>query len=75
MTARAHGTLIVLNGTSSSGKTSIAQALQDLLTEPYLQAGIDKFIFMLPSRYLNRPLWKVYRKRTTKCAENSSATL
>jgi chloramphenicol 3-O phosphotransferase len=51
------GKIIFLNGTSSSGKTSILRALQDLLDEPYLEAGIDKFIFMLPGRYLERPLW------------------
>jgi len=27
------------------------------MDEPYLEAGIDKFIWMLPERYLNRPLW------------------
>jgi chloramphenicol 3-O phosphotransferase len=52
-----HGTIILLNGTSSSGKTSILHALQALLEQPYLEAGIDKFIFMLPERYLERPLW------------------
>jgi chloramphenicol 3-O phosphotransferase len=51
------GTIIILNGTSSSGKTSIVHALQDMLDPPYLEAGIDKFIFMLPKRYLERPLW------------------
>jgi chloramphenicol 3-O phosphotransferase len=51
------GTVILINGTSSSGKTSIVHALQELLAEPYLEAGIDKFIFMLPERYLERPLW------------------
>jgi chloramphenicol 3-O phosphotransferase len=51
------GTIVFLNGASSSGKTSILRALQDLLEEPYLEAGIDKFIFMLPERYLERPLW------------------
>jgi chloramphenicol 3-O-phosphotransferase len=52
-----NGTIILINGTSSSGKTSIVHALQELLAEPYLEAGIDKFIFMLPERYLERPLW------------------
>ena len=47
----------MLNGASSSGKTSILRALQELLPQPYLEAGIDKFIFMLPKRYLDRPLW------------------
>ena len=51
------GTIIILNGTSSSGKTSIVKALQEVLDEPYLDAGIDKFLFMLPKRYLNEPLW------------------
>ena len=51
------GTIVILNGTSSSGKTSILRALQNLLEEPFLEAGIDKFIWMLPERYLNRPLW------------------
>ena len=51
------GTIIFLNGTSSSGKTTILQALQDSLDEPFLDMGIDRFIRMLPKRYLNRPLW------------------
>lgn len=51
------GRIIILNGTSSSGKTSILHALQNILVEPYLDAGIDKFIWMLPERYLERPLW------------------
>lgn len=51
------GTIIILNGTSSSGKTSIVKALQDAFDEPYLEAGLDKFIWMLPERYLDRPLW------------------
>jgi chloramphenicol 3-O phosphotransferase len=51
------GTIILLNGASSSGKTSILAELQNLLIEPYLNAGLDKFIWMLPNRYLDRPLW------------------
>jgi chloramphenicol 3-O phosphotransferase len=51
------GKIILINGTSSSGKTSIVRALQDRLEEPYLEAGLDKFIWMLPRRYLDRPLW------------------
>ncbi len=52
-----YGKIILLNGTSSSGKTCLLRALQDSLPEPYLEAGIDKFIWMLPERYLERPLW------------------
>jgi chloramphenicol 3-O phosphotransferase len=50
-------TIIFLNGTSSSGKTSILRSLQDQLPEPFLDMGIDRFIFMMPKRYLDRPLW------------------
>jgi chloramphenicol 3-O phosphotransferase len=52
-----NGNIIILNGTSSSGKTSVLEVLQEILEEPYLNAGIDKFIWMLPERYLERPLW------------------
>jgi chloramphenicol 3-O phosphotransferase len=51
------GTVIFINGTSSSGKTSIIHALQEMLEQPYLDMGVDRFIFMLPKRYLARPLW------------------
>jgi chloramphenicol 3-O-phosphotransferase/ribosomal protein S18 acetylase RimI-like enzyme len=51
------GTILILNGASSSGKTCVLHALQTVLAEPYLNAGIDKFIWMLPERYLDRPLW------------------
>lgn len=51
------GTIIILNGTSSSGKTTLLKLLQTELPEPYLNAGIDKFLWMLPGRYLDRPLW------------------
>lgn len=50
-------TIIFINGTSSSGKTSLLKLLQTKLQEPYLNMGIDKFIWMLPKRYLDRPLW------------------
>jgi chloramphenicol 3-O phosphotransferase len=51
------GTIIFVNGTSSSGKTSLVRALQSRLEQPYLDLGIDRFIFALPGRYLDRPLW------------------
>lgn len=51
------GTIIILNGASSSGKTTLLKTLQNTLEEPFLDAGIDKFIWMLPKRYLDRPLW------------------
>lgn len=57
MTNMPAGMIILLNGASSSGKTSIVKALQDILEEPYLDAGLDKFLWMLPERYLESPLW------------------
>lgn len=51
------GTIIILNGASSSGKSSLLKELQNTLDDPYLNAGLDKFLWMLPSRYLDRPLW------------------
>lgn len=50
------GTVIILNGTSSAGKTTLARALQEALAEPYLCLGIDTFISMLPERYFSDEL-------------------
>lgn len=51
------GKILILNGASSSGKTSLLKAIQELSPEPYLNLGIDQFIFAMPERYLERPLW------------------
>jgi chloramphenicol 3-O phosphotransferase len=40
--------IVVLNGASSAGKTSTAQALQGAWPRPLLHAGIDLFTRMLP---------------------------
>jgi chloramphenicol 3-O phosphotransferase len=40
--------VIVLNGGSSSGKTSIARGLQELLPSPWLRLGIDDLIRAMP---------------------------
>jgi chloramphenicol 3-O phosphotransferase len=43
------GRVVVLNGTSSSGKTSLGRALQErLLPEVWLLVGVDTFITLLP---------------------------
>lgn len=49
--------ILILNGASSAGKSALAKALQRRLETPLLDAGLDRFLFMLPGRYLNRPLW------------------
>lgn len=38
------GNIILLNGTSSAGKTTIAQAIQEVMEAPYLHMGIDQFL-------------------------------
>jgi chloramphenicol 3-O phosphotransferase len=51
MTA-ATGQIVILNGTSSSGKSSIAKELQSILTGYTLHTGIDHFIQMVPGEFL-----------------------
>jgi chloramphenicol 3-O phosphotransferase len=56
------GRVIVLNGTSSSGKSTLAKALQARLDGPWLSVGIDTAVFALPKAYLDQPLWgEVFR--------------
>lgn len=43
-------TIILLNGISSAGKTSISQVLQRTLELPYFQVSIDAFENMIPDR-------------------------
>jgi chloramphenicol 3-O phosphotransferase len=45
------GTIVLLNGTSSAGKTSIARALQDIMDEPWLHTGIDEYAPHLPAKF------------------------
>jgi len=43
--------IILLNGTTSSGKTSIASAIQDISDKMWMQLGIDIFIDMIHTRF------------------------
>jgi len=43
--------IIFLNGTSSSGKSTVAKALQNMSETPLLTLGLDSFIGMLPPQY------------------------
>lgn len=42
--------MIILNGGSSSGKSSLARCLQDVLPTPWLTTGVDALIEQLPPR-------------------------
>ena len=43
--------LILVNGPSSAGKTTLCRALQAAIPAPYLVTGFDDFIFMAAPRY------------------------
>ncbi len=45
---RLAGRVVLLNGPSSVGKTSIAVAFQENAAEPWLRLGLDTFLEMLP---------------------------
>ncbi len=47
--------IIVLNGVSSVGKTSVAKAIQDIARRPFLHVQMDAFLEMLPRRALDHP--------------------
>lgn len=47
--------IILLNGVGSVGKTSIAQTLQSVVTEPFLHLQMDTFLDMLPQAYHDHP--------------------
>lgn len=46
-------TVIIVNGGSSAGKTSMCQAFQDLSPEPFFLLGIDMFWFTMPPKEVN----------------------
>jgi chloramphenicol 3-O phosphotransferase len=43
-----HGKIILISGTSSSGKSTLAKDLQKALGEPFLHLQLDSYIEMLP---------------------------
>ena len=48
------GNIIILNGVSSAGKTTLAFALQQALAEPYLRLSLDDFQAMLPAKVIEQ---------------------
>ena len=47
------GRIIILNGGSSSGKTSLAIALQELMPVPFVHFDADIFRILLPQRFFH----------------------
>jgi chloramphenicol 3-O phosphotransferase len=48
-------TVILLNGAGSAGKSSLARALQNVLSEPWLHVALDSFLEMFPDRFHDDP--------------------
>jgi chloramphenicol 3-O phosphotransferase len=53
--------IVILNGVSSAGKTSLARAMQALLPEPWLTFGVDALISAMPFKLTNHPDGLVFR--------------
>src|SRR5262245_1951608 len=43
--------IILVNGPSSAGKTTLSRALQAAISHPYLCVGFDDFVFFSAPRY------------------------
>ena len=50
------GKIIILNGVSSSGKTTLAKALQNAFDELYVRLSIDDFISMMSDKMVKNDL-------------------
>lgn len=69
--------IIVLNGSSCSGKTTLARALQEVFREPYLRLGVDIVHAMLPDRFRDwhNPANEQMVKRALTGMHQSAATM
>ncbi|MCE5235041.1 MAG: hypothetical protein ABFC62_12365 [Clostridiaceae bacterium] len=56
------GRIILLNGTSSAGKTSLAKAVQDKAAETFYLVSIDDFINMAGEHAFERDAWRILRE-------------
>lgn len=61
------GKIIILNGASSAGKTTVANAIREISPEPFWHISFDQFVAaeMLPERHEAGPFawWEVTRPR------------
>ena len=48
------GRVVLLHGTSSSGKTTVARAVQKLADDPWIRLGIDAFWNAIDERWMER---------------------
>lgn len=54
--------MIVLNGGSSAGKSSIARSLQAVLPDPWLAFSVDDFVDALPASMTGADGGSAYRR-------------
>jgi chloramphenicol 3-O phosphotransferase len=72
----AFGRVILLNGASSSGKTTLAMVLQNRLAIPHFHLNIDDFIRTLPAHVrLNPAAFEQYLPRIIAGFHSSAAAL
>jgi chloramphenicol 3-O phosphotransferase len=57
VTAQSPGRIILVNGTSSSGKSTLVRGLQRALPALWLEMGIDRFAYALPGRVGGELTW------------------
>ena len=55
MSVDSRGRIMVVNGTSSSGKSTLVRALQAAAPDLWLEMGIDRFAYALPGRVDGKP--------------------
>ena len=51
------GVIILLNGVSSAGKTSLSRKIQELAAEPVFHLSIDVFEYMVSKKHLEADFW------------------
>jgi chloramphenicol 3-O phosphotransferase len=56
--------IIILNGAGSAGKGSIAKALQEIASRPFLHVEMDAFLAMLPEAYFSHPDGMIFETAT-----------
>ncbi len=67
--------VIVLNGVSSVGKTSVAKAIQRFAYKPFLHVQMDDFLAMLPPRALKHQDGLVFERIDSQTIEVRSGHL
>lgn len=67
--------VIVLNGVSSVGKSSVAKAIQCLAHKPFLHVQMDDFLTMLPPRAIDHEDGLVFRRIDSKTIDVRSGDI